>query len=214
MPRCFLAVRVPAHRSLADLIRQLDQIGRTVRGVRPDGIHITLKFLGETRLEDIAPITRSLQSGLQDIPPADVQIRGVGGFPSPRRPRVVWAGVEPELPLQELARICEAACQPLGYPGEARGFQPHITLARIEGGPPQELSALVAEHAATSFGPLPIAAVELLQSDHGPSGPRYTTLATLRLRARRSTRRPTGRSIPTKSRRRFRDLILFEPFSD
>jgi 2'-5' RNA ligase len=81
-----------------------------------------------------------------------------------------------------LAHVCETVCQPLGYPGESRGFHPHVTLARIDGRPPEELSALLEEYADTSFGPLPIHAIELLQSNLGRGSPQYATLATMALR--------------------------------
>ena len=179
--RCFLAIRVPAHRQLVGLIRALDHLGRSVRGVNPDGIHVTLKFLGTTPVEHVAAIIDRLRVPLAARIRHQATIRGVGVFPSIQRPRVVWAGIEPSVLLTDIARVCEAVCQPLGYPAESRAFQPHATLARIHGRPPDSLASILAEQADALFGPLPIESVELMRSNPGSDTNRYTTIAAIPL---------------------------------
>jgi 2'-5' RNA ligase len=75
----------------------------------------------------------------------------------------------------------EKSLEPLGFAREGRAFHPHVTLARIRSRPPAELGALLREQAAREFGSVTIDAVELIQSELGPRGSRYTTLATARL---------------------------------
>lgn len=103
-----------------------------VRWVRPEGIHLTLKFLGvvddasEPRLR--AALGQAAGGG--DARPVMMQLEGFGVFPDFRRPRVVWAGVLPDPPLELLQHRVEQAFAPLGFPPEAKPFRPHLTLGR------------------------------------------------------------------------------------
>ena len=133
--RSFIAIPVPSERieALEQSVKHLDEeIGRHVRWVRPEGIHLTLKFMGdipaataERVLEALLPVTAGFNS-------FQLSISGLGVFPNSRRPRVLWAGLDGGLKsLSELHMAVDEAVEKLGLPKDQRPFSPHLTLGRV-----------------------------------------------------------------------------------
>ncbi|MEC8857715.1 MAG: RNA 2',3'-cyclic phosphodiesterase [Chloroflexota bacterium] len=133
--RSFIAIPVPSERieALEQSVKHLDEeIGRHVRWVRPEGIHLTLKFMGdipaataERVLEALLPVTAGFNS-------FQLSISGLGVFPNSRRPRVLWAGLDGGLKsLSELHMAVDEAVGKLGLPKDQRPFSPHLTLGRV-----------------------------------------------------------------------------------
>jgi RNA 2',3'-cyclic 3'-phosphodiesterase len=178
--RLFVALDIPedVRNSLAALSAELRRTCKDGRWPRIEGLHVTLKFLGETPAENVAKI----QAALATVPlrPAiPVIFRGLGFFPNDRRPRVLWAGVDAGPELAALAAAVNAALDPLGIPPEERTFSPHLTLARFDN--PRKLDAL--HTAIEKAGPLEFGAVtaqefHLYQSVLKPGGAEYTRLST------------------------------------
>jgi 2'-5' RNA ligase len=136
-----------------------------------------LKFLGELSCEQTAPVAAALADVAAETRGGTLSLRGLGAFPTAERARVVWAGLADAEELIEAAANCERRIAPLGFPTEARGFTPHVTLARIPGRTPAAVADLLAEHPASDFGTTPFAAIELFQSEPTPRGPRYVSLS-------------------------------------
>jgi 2'-5' RNA ligase len=178
--RLFVALDIPedVRDSLAALTAKLRPACKDARWPRIEGLHVTLKFIGETPYENVARIRAALGS----IPPRaaiPIIFRGLGFFPNERHPRVLWAGVEAGPELAALAAGVEAALEPLAFAREERTFSPHLTLARFHS--PRKLEALRA--AIEQAGPLEFGAVtaqefHLYQSVLKPGGAEYTRLAT------------------------------------
>jgi 2'-5' RNA ligase len=101
-----------------------------VKWVRPDGIHLTLKFLGDAPEERLTDLSAALKEAGAGGRPISVVVRGAGAFPDPQHPRVFWAGVEPDPAIELLQDRVERVFAPLGFPTEARAFRPHLTLGR------------------------------------------------------------------------------------
>lgn len=154
---------------------------RPVSAVTPDKLHVTLKFLGDTRMSQVEAIQQRIAAVVSSQPPFTVQVRRLGAFPSVQRPSVVWAGLDPGAPLIGLAEGLEAALEPLGFRREARPFHPHVTLARIKGRPPRALFDLLQQHAQTVFGSVEFRSVEFLRSILQTGGAQYSTLASFEL---------------------------------
>ena len=136
--RCFVAVELPAEarRCIGGLVAGLREAGvRGLRPVNPDGVHLTLKFLGDVSTSTVGDVAAALEGAAAGARPFDLELRGVGGFPDLRRPRVLWVGVGGDLEaLQRLYESVESALAPLGFPPEGRAFTPHLTLARLREG--------------------------------------------------------------------------------
>lgn len=182
--RTFIAIELEDHilRQLGDLQDRLKQDipPKLVRWVRPEGIHLTLKFLGEVPAPEIEAIAEALQGACAPHPALTCTVGGLGCFPNARRPRVVWVGVEePDGTLVSLARAVERTMEPLGFPAERRAFHPHLTLGRVKGRDPAALDALggYISRAAVSVGEMEARAVHLMRSELLPGGAVYSALA-------------------------------------
>jgi 2'-5' RNA ligase len=180
--RVFVALDVPeeVRAALREVIARLRETGGRARWVRTEGMHITLKFIGETPEATIPPIRDAL-AGLRSPSPVEMTFRGLGFFPDARRPRVFWAGIESSPNLAEIAAGVERALEPLGFPREARAFHAHLTLARLEAGAGAgQLREAVERLGAADFGVARAAEFYLYQSVLKPSGAEYTRLASFR----------------------------------
>src|SRR5690242_19950978 len=134
--RAFLAIDLPEEIK-AELRRQQAAIraacagtsrDREIGWTRPEGVHLTLKFLGET--DQVNQVIEAV-GALGPFEKFSVEVKGFGFFPDARRPRVLWTGLEAPDGLKELAGRVERAVEKLGFAPERRGFTPHLTLARF-----------------------------------------------------------------------------------
>ncbi|OGO68856.1 MAG: 2'-5' RNA ligase [Chloroflexi bacterium RBG_19FT_COMBO_62_14] len=188
--RAFIAIDLPAslRRSLSERIASLrnNLAGAPVRWVRANGIHLTLRFLGDTEVERIPDVKQALLKVASTYPGFSIRLAGLGCFPNARRPRVVWLGVEEETGvLPALQAATEAACRELGFQPEARPFSPHLTLGRVRrDADPKAVSDLgraVEGEEQGSLGSMGVDEVCLFQSDLKPDGAVYTKLLAARL---------------------------------
>lgn len=178
--RLFVALDFPdaVRDAIRGLIAQLKPESRSARWVRPEGMHITLKFLGETDPSRLDPI-RSALSAVHSSQPVEMRFRGLGFFPNGRRPRVFWIGVDASSNLAELAADVDRALTPLGFALESRAFVPHLTLARFESPKGTEsLVRKVSELGGAEFGSARESQFYLFQSILKPSEAEYRCLET------------------------------------
>jgi RNA 2',3'-cyclic 3'-phosphodiesterase len=176
--RVFVALDVPEaiRAALAEVSARLKKICPAARWVRLEGVHITLKFIGEVPQEKLDHIRQALGE-LPNFAPAKVCFAGLGFFPSARRPRVFWAGVQGGSTLTELASAIEMKLEPLGIAPEKRAFHAHLTLARFESSQgSQTLTAAVEALGSPEFGAEIFTEFHLYQSVLKRSGAEYTRL--------------------------------------
>jgi 2'-5' RNA ligase len=182
--RLFVALEIPTavRGNLAALIEELRAADAAAtknkaRWVRPENLHVTLKFIGNVdagKLEAIRAVLGEVGSG------GDVELcfRGVGFFPNEKRPRVLWAGIAASPNLAPLAAGIDARLEKLGIARETREYAPHLTLARFD--PPgisEELRAAAQENAAREFGTVRAGEFHLFESKTRPTGAEYTRLS-------------------------------------
>ena len=133
--RVFVAVELSnaVKAEFAGLAAAIDALGvRGVRTVRPEGIHLTLKFLGDVSVELVPEIEAAMDSAAGEIAPFDLSLGDAGVFPNPRATRVLWVGVAGDLDsLGRLQQRVEGNLAELGFRPERRGFNPHITAGRV-----------------------------------------------------------------------------------
>ncbi len=190
--RTFIAIELPAEilrlMKQAQAQLQASALPGSARWVRVDGIHLTLKFLGPVPTSQLGAITQAMVAAVGNITPFTLTIGGAGCFPTLKRPRVVWIGVnEPTGGLNSLQRAIESALTPLGYPPEGRGFQPHLTLGRAaRDAAPHDLKQLgdvVGTANIGTLGQFLVSEVALIKSDLKPSGADYSALEHARLKS-------------------------------
>ena len=173
--RAFIAIDLPepVRAALAEAQRGFHSVCHDARWTRPEGIHLTLKFLGE--ISDAQ--TRQVVEGLGQIgvfEPFIVEVKGFGFFPHAHRARVFWAGVAAPSALAELAEKVETRMEKIGFAREDRAFSPHLTLARFQVPRPQPaLEAAVAGHAPASLGKFEASEFFLFESKLSPQGAQY-----------------------------------------
>ena len=181
--RLFVALEMPSavREHFATLISQLRALeskssAKKPRWVRPENLHVTLKFIGHVDPALLDPIRATLAK-LCSNGPVDLRFRGLGFFPNAKRPRVLWAGTAASPNLSSLARDIDASLAKLGISAEERAFTPHLTLARCE---PSAISAAMAgvveRDSARDFGGLRTTQFHLIESKLKASGAEYTTL--------------------------------------
>lgn len=147
-----------------------------------DGLHLTLKFLGDVTYEEIPDVVRVMELVAERHEPIAGEIVGVGAFPSVARPRVVWAGLAPQEPIQALAYDLEEQLEALRFPRENKEFKPHVTLGRFKRNHAQPaLAAWQQERTETVLGEFLLDELILFQSELMKGGPLYTPLATVPL---------------------------------
>ena len=178
--RLFVALDIPdaVRRALRELMARLKPECAGARWVRPEGMHITLKFLGETdeaKLDSIRAALSSIHSG----DAIESNFRGIGFFPNEFHPKVVWCGIQASSNLPELAADVDHALQSLSFSAETRAFTPHLTLARFNSHKGLDTLVRAANNLKSyDFGSARSSEFHLYQSVLKPSGPEYTRLAT------------------------------------
>ena len=143
-----------------------------VRWVKPEALHLTLRFLGNIEASDVDALLSRLQSSMRSESEFSFELSGLGFFPSASRPRVVAARVTRERRLGVLASAVEEAVVSAGYPAETRDFRPHVTLGRFRRGRRRGLE-LAADLPRVSVA---VSHVVLLRSTLSQAGARYTEL--------------------------------------
>jgi 2'-5' RNA ligase len=189
--RLFVALDIPD-----DIRGRIARFADGVRGfaedarwVRPDSLHVTLKFIGEqpeSQLEALGRVLSAIHSA-----PVKIHFRGYGFFPTPKSARVFWIGLEAGPLLASLAGAVDGALSSLGIAKEERAFSPHLTLARASGGPGApgrhrsdgssstfaHLQEKLLAWPSPDFGTMTAREFFLYQSQLSPKGSRYAKLA-------------------------------------
>jgi 2'-5' RNA ligase len=181
--RAFIAVDLDAvsRGAAADLLARLREgSGPGVRWVRPEALHVTLRFLGNIGFEQVAPLRSSVGAAVSGLAPFRLDLGAVQHFPSPRRPRVVALEVAPEANLSELAAAVERGTREQGFEPEDRPFRAHLTLGRMKSGRAPATRGLVAPPGTGCA----VEEVVLFRSELRREGARYTPLERMPLAGR------------------------------
>jgi 2'-5' RNA ligase len=189
--RTFLAVAVPD-----DLNTKLNRLQQQLAGEVPEArwamippFHATLAFLGDVVDADLPAVCRAAADAVAGFGPFELTLEGIGAFPSPARPRVVWAGVAGaglDALRQVQAAVAEAVAE-AHYPTDDKPFHPHVTLGRLKPGrgPGCDLTRLVNHYKTWHAGPFAVPEVVTFASTLTREGPAYAPLARARLAARK-----------------------------
>jgi 2'-5' RNA ligase len=194
--RLFIAVTIPpaVRQALANIRRPLEESGApsSLRWVRPDGIHLTLKFLGATDAGRVGAITSALEDAAADTAAHELRIEGLGVFGG-RRPRVLWAGLGGDIDvINQCAARVHRELSVRDFASEHRPFTPHLTLARMRDrastADREALRRAVDQVAEGRWqvpipSTIPVTALHLICSHLGPKGARYESLAKFPLSA-------------------------------
>ena len=186
--RAFIAIELPE-----DVIAFIGKIqegvgsyGFKVRWVRPENIHLTLKFLGEINNQDIKKAGDAIISAASENASMSLGAKGIGVFPGVKRPRVLWTGITGQIKgLSDLQKTLDEKLETVGFPKEKRPFRGHLTIARVKG----NIDARRLIDAMKEFGKFEskkfmVDEMVLFRSELKPSGAEYTKLMNAALNAK------------------------------
>ncbi|MBW7956748.1 MAG: RNA 2',3'-cyclic phosphodiesterase [Deltaproteobacteria bacterium] len=164
---------------------RLDRGSPSINWVRPEAMHLTLKFLGEVDERLIDALGNGLENAASGTGPFNLTVEGVGAFPNQRRPRVIWAGIGASAELTELKERIEQSINALGFEPEEREFSPHLTLCRIK--TPEDsmlMGSVLSEENPPLKTEFTVSSVVLFKSVLRPKGAEYTAMREAFLQAR------------------------------
>lgn len=163
-------------RRLSEVQNMLVNTGANLKLVKPQNIHVTMRFLGNIALHMVDSIHEEMKHVF--VTPFDIELRGLGAFPSLRYARVVWAGIRKGSDeLVNVFDLLEPRLRRLGFKRDSKGFSAHLTIARVRTGRHKaELVKCVEELVDYEFGVIRAACLKLKKSVLTPRGPIYTAL--------------------------------------
>lgn len=182
--RTFIAVEIPSQvqKKIQEAVEPLrKELGSSlIRWVPTQNIHITLKFLGDVSPASVDQLTQILRTEVDSCSAFDMHVGRLGSFPSLKRPRVLFIGIQAPAELEALYHGIESACTKLGYESEKRGFSPHLTIGRVKqdasATDQQKIRRILAGTTIDSLGIARVNSVHLYKSDLKPTGSVYTQI--------------------------------------
>lgn len=183
--RAFIAFPLPEliTTRICDIQERLKSYGLPVRWVKPENVHLTLKFLGEVSLSTITGIAEVIEDTVRDFSPLILFTKGLGVFPGIKKPRILWIGISGDIkPLSEIQANLETNMEIKGFAKENRPFKSHLTLGRVKGDiHPENLIDILRSFSDFSSEPFEAKELVLYKSELKPSGALYTKLQTVYL---------------------------------
>jgi 2'-5' RNA ligase len=184
--RLFIAIELPPNvlKAITQVQDDLKQAvpEHAIRWTRPEGIHLTLKFLGDVQTKHLNDLKTALSQIAAEHTVLELGIEGLGCFPNYARPRVLWVGLIGDTrSLQSLQTTVERYIAPLGFPTEKRGFKPHLTLGRTarsaNRGDVTKIGGITQEHDIGHLTAWQVKSLSLMRSHLKPTGAQYTQIA-------------------------------------
>ncbi|UCH22431.1 MAG: RNA 2',3'-cyclic phosphodiesterase [Deltaproteobacteria bacterium] len=178
--RTFIAFELPGH--VTNAIHKIQEVVKAynfnIRWVRPENIHLTLKFLGNINPADIEIIGRVMDDTAEPYAPFSLKAKGIGVFPGLKRPRVIWIGIGGQIePLVGLQQNLDEKLNTIGFSQEKRLFKGHLTLGRVKGKiDSHRLSVVLKKYNHFESEAFTAGTIVLYKSDLQPTGSLYTKL--------------------------------------
>lgn len=184
MIRSFFAIEPPppVRGEIARVSGLFRNTGADVKWVRPESVHLTLKFLGDAAEADIDPLAQAVGEAVSSHKPLELEVKDLGVFPGLKKPRVVWIGLGGNIDgLKALQQSVERAAAEFGFEAEKRPFKAHLTLGRVRSNQGQNKLMTALETIKPESRAFTAAEVILFKSDLKPTGAVYTVMHRLPL---------------------------------
>lgn len=167
--------------AISQLLENLKAVSpKPAKWVNPDNMHLTIKFIGEFNPSDLEDMRSTLEKALSSLPSFNLEIKGMGAFPSLSKPKVVWLGINADNTLFKLVKIVNNETEKYGYVSEKRPFSAHITLGRVKPYASLEeiktIGSVIRLNKDIVIGSQRIEDLYFFRSDLTPKGPVYQTL--------------------------------------
>ncbi len=177
MFRAFISVDIGALPGIVKVLDDLKNTGADLKLVKPENVHMTLKFLGEIDEKRVDEIADVMRNSIKDVSPFTIKLIGLGVFPNMNYMRVLWIGTENAEKLGVIAERLENELSTLGFKKEKRKFSPHVTVGRVKSIRNKGvLQNFLNENKKTDFGGSDVKCIKLKKSILTPKGPDYSTV--------------------------------------
>jgi 2'-5' RNA ligase len=183
--RSFIAVQLndELKTGIGELIKLLKKTGADVKWIKPENLHITLKFLGNIEEDQTGLIASRISDISLKHTNFDITLTGTGAFPDYRRARVIWIGIRDHNHLLRVVHDIEDAMEREGFDRERRPFSPHITIGRVRSTRGiDKLTAELVKYKSMDFGTQSAGSIHLIKSELKPGGAEYSTISSAPLR--------------------------------
>lgn len=183
--RCFIAIEVAekVKTALAELQKELKGCNADIRWIKPENIHLTLKFLSNVDEKMLGKIKSKLKNTCNKYNGFTLEVKSMGLFPDKRRPRVLWVDIRDNNSLTGLQRDIDEEMASIGFGKEDRRFSPHLTIGRFKSSTGIEaLYDKILLHKDDNFGLVDVRFVSLMESRLNPSGAEYSRIAEVSLK--------------------------------
>lgn len=180
--RAFISADIVPNEALGSLLRELAMSRADLKVVRPELLHVTLKFLGDSEEGLVGEIASAMEKATEGVGGFRMRLMGMGAFPSMSNIRVVWVGIEDGELLGQIASRLDSLMSPMGFARDQKGFKPHLTLARARSGRNiARVQEMIRANAATEYGEYAVDRILLKKSVLSPEGPRYSVVREVHL---------------------------------
>lgn len=178
--RLFISVNLPRELidKISDIQKEFSSFSQSVKWVKPEDVHITLKFLGPTSIDKISLVAGTIKDISKNHKSFSVDVKGLGCFPTLKSPRVIWMGIVKGINfLKEIADDIDNEMLKFGFPKEEREFKPHLTIGRVKAlKDRRSLTNRIEKFSDLEFGSIQVKYIFLIQSQLNKGGPKYTVL--------------------------------------
>ena len=179
--RGFIAIDIDPTERIREFSEDLRRANAKLKMVEPKNLHVTLKFLGETREDIVDEIEKCMRDAVKDLKPFKIKLQGVGAFPNLKRINVIWIGTEGK-EMEVIFRRLEDGLERLGYTKERRAFSPHLTIARVKSlNDKEKLISILGKYSREYFGEQIVESIKLKKSVLTEKGPIYSTVKEVRM---------------------------------
>jgi len=184
--RAFIAIEIPEEtkkglKRLLETLKTLCPI-KAISWSKPETMHVTIKFLGDIEDADIEKISRTLQEAAKHATEFDITAKGIGAFPSPKSPRVVWVGIDGSGALKSLHAAIDKGLAQLAIPKNDKPFSPHLTLCRVrEKAAGKGIREAIEKPDVKFEAAWKVTEITLFKSALKPDGALHTPLSTVKL---------------------------------
>jgi RNA 2',3'-cyclic 3'-phosphodiesterase len=180
--RGFIAIEVPITDQILRFQEDIKKTSAQVKLVEPENIHITLKFLGDTPINQIESIESIIKNAISSTKKHIIRLEGTGVFPNENYIKVIWIGIKDTDLIAQIAESINTQCSTIGFQKDKRGFSAHLTIGRLKSSTGKEqIVDVLNSYKDTLFSEIVVNEIHLKKSTLTPKGPIYETLSTIPL---------------------------------
>lgn len=183
--RTFVAIKLTPEiiSNIGGVQEELKRSGAEVKWVKPESIHLTLKFLGHITPEELEKVKITTRETMKPFAPFEMSVASLGAFPKMNYPRVIWMGIDKgKEELKRIAFSIEENLAKIGFDREKREFSPHLTLGRVKSSKGREgLVEAFTKLKASNLGSIRVNRISIMESKLRPGGPIYAALEEIAL---------------------------------